>query len=94
MLPLVRPAKRNNYSLSVKGLEYMRSINKVATRADARKFRPFVRGCFGAQPGFKPPELLDDVRRQQLISNYERDRMDLFAARLCGLDENSETARR
>lgn len=91
---LVLPAKINNYSLSAKGLKYMRCINKVATRADARKFRSLIRDGFGSQLGFEPPTLLDDVRRQQLTSNYERDRVDLVGTTLCDLDKNSEAARR
>lgn len=77
---LARPAKEGNYSLSAKGLKYMRSINKVATPGDARKFRPFMEETFGPHLGFKPPELLDTVRRQQLISNYERDRRELIGS--------------
>ena len=74
---LVRPAKASNHSLSAKGLKYMRSINKVATPADTRKFRAFVKESFGSQLGLKRPKLLGDIRRRQLIANYERDQAEL-----------------
>jgi hypothetical protein len=74
---LVNPAKKSNYSLSAKGLKYMRSVNKVATAEDAKKFRNFVKQNFGRQTGLKSPKLLDDDSRQQLIEIYERDRKEL-----------------
>lgn len=86
---LVLPAKEGNHSLSAKGLKYMRSINKVATPADARKFRPFMQEAFGAHLGFKPPKLLDTVRRQQLISNYERDRVELIGLSITDADNST-----
>ena len=70
---LTNPAKKTNESLSAKGLKYLRSINKVATPADARKFRFFVKESFGPHLGLKPPKLLSDARRKLLIANYERD---------------------
>ena len=69
---LVRPAKKVNKSLSEKGLKYMRGINRLATAADAKKFRRFIRRNFRSQPGQEPPRLLDDARRQVLIENYTR----------------------
>lgn len=74
---LARPAKKSNLSLSAVGLKYMRSINRVATPADARKFRSFVRENFGSQPGTKPPSLVDDERRKLLVENYQHDRKEL-----------------
>lgn len=78
---LVRPAKASNYSLSGKGLRYMRSINKVATPADARKFRSLIKQTFACQLGYEPPKLLDSAMRQRLISSYERDCAELFGTR-------------
>jgi len=80
---LVNPAKRSNYSLSAKGLKYMRSINKVATPGDAKKSRFFIKKSFGSQTGLNPPKLLGNASRQQLIENYERDRKEL-AGRIAG----------
>lgn len=74
---LARPAKRSNPSLSATGLKYMRSINRIATPADARKFRPFVRESFCSLPASKPLSLIDDERRQLLITNYARDLQEL-----------------
>jgi hypothetical protein len=74
---LINPAKKSNQSLSAKGLKYLRSINRVATPADAKKFRFFVKDKFGTQRGLKPPALLDDLRRSQLIDAYEKDRKEL-----------------
>ena len=74
---LVNPAKKSNYSLSAKGLKYMRSVNKVATAEDAKKFRSFVKQNFGCQTGLKSPKLLGDAGRRQLIEIYERDRKEL-----------------
>lgn len=74
---LVSPAKKTNNSLSSKGLKYMRGINRLATAADARRFRPFIRKNYGSQPGTKSLKLLDDERRQVLISNYNRNRSEI-----------------
>jgi len=74
---LVSPAKKSNSSLSAKGLKYMRSINRVATPADARRFRRFVKATFGLEKGQKSPRLLDDARREMLLKQYERDRDEL-----------------
>lgn len=74
---LVNLAKKSNYSLSAKGLKYMRSVNKVATAEDAKKFRNFVKQNFGCQTGLKSPKLLRDASRRQLIDIYERDRKEL-----------------
>ena len=76
---LINPAKKSNFSLSAKGLKYMRSVNKVATAEDAKKFRIFVKQSFGCQTGLKSPKLLGDASRQQLIEIYERDRKELAA---------------
>ena len=70
---LVRPPKNTNSSLSAKGLRYMRSINRVATPADSRKFRRFVKATFGLEKGQKLPQLLDDAQRAELCAQYERD---------------------
>ena len=74
---LVRPPKKSNYSLSDKGLTYMRSLNPVVTQLDSRKFRRFIKKTFGSQKGQSAPQLLDDARRDKLLSQYERDRQDL-----------------
>ena len=70
---LVKPAKNSNYSLSAKGLKYMRSINRVATPADGRKFRRFVKETFGRGKRQQSPKLMREKRRNQLQARYAQD---------------------
>ena len=74
---LERPAKTSNSSLSAKGLKYMRCINRVASPADARKFRPFVKNTFDTDLGFRRPRLLGEAARQRLVDIYENDKREL-----------------
>jgi len=74
---LTNPARRNNHSLSARGLTVMRSVNKIGTPKVAKKLRKFIKRYFSHGTGSNSPNLLCDASRLQLIENYERDRREL-----------------
>lgn len=74
---LTNPARRNNHSLSARGLTVMRSVNKIGTPKVAKKLRKFIKRYFSRGTESNSPNLLCDASRLQLIENYERDRREL-----------------